>query len=335
MIAAPLPIAITQTEPARHPVAPLVPPDPAQAQRFPALVDALARPSSAEPPVAPQPADPAVEPTSHEPAQVQPFAVDTVIIAMFAALPPAKPLPALAGPLPEPAQLAGRAALSAGPAPSPPADRSRVLATPAALAPPRKSLATSTGSDELAAPAGSFDSPPTTAARADPAAAPAAPVASQPSPATVTATHAAAPVAPAMLAVDQDGLWLMTLARDIAFAADPAAPLAFRLRPESLGDLTVELTRTTDTTSLRLTVETEAARSALVDGQSRLVADARLHGVRIGETHVLLSDHGAAHHGHRQHGEQHRPSPAPTGPQRTGSPDIANHPAPQTGDRYA
>ena len=76
----------------------------------------------------------------------------------------------------------------------------------------------------------------------------------------------------------------------------------FRLNPEHLGSLHVELNQGAAGASLRLTAETEAARAIIADAQPRLVAEARAQGVRLAETHVDLgaNSHSAAGEQRRQ-----------------------------------
>lgn len=90
----------------------------------------------------------------------------------------------------------------------------------------------------------------------------------------------------------RDSQWLDRLARDIAQAGSSDTPLRFRLHPQTLGHLQVELQQGDHGTAVRLTVETEAARQILSDAQPRLAAEARAQGVRIAETHVDLSGSG-------------------------------------------
>jgi flagellar hook-length control protein FliK len=107
------------------------------------------------------------------------------------------------------------------------------------------------------------------------------------------AMQSAAPLPAEILAEHQldlasDGAWLDQLARDIAGAGEEGAPLRFRLNPEMLGSLRVEIRQEQAGAAVRLTAETEAARAIIADAQPRLVAEARAQGVRITETHVDL-----------------------------------------------
>lgn len=86
--------------------------------------------------------------------------------------------------------------------------------------------------------------------------------------------------------------WLDGLARDIARTGANDGPMRFRLNPNTLGHLQVELAQGDQGTSIRLTVETEAARTILTDAQPRLMAEARAQGVRIAQSEIDLSGNG-------------------------------------------
>jgi flagellar hook-length control protein FliK len=90
----------------------------------------------------------------------------------------------------------------------------------------------------------------------------------------------------------RDGQWLDRLARDIVRAGANEGPLRFRLHPASLGHLQVELAQGDHGTSIRLTVETEQARTILTDAQPRLIAEARAQGVRVAGAEVDLAGSG-------------------------------------------
>jgi flagellar hook-length control protein FliK len=89
-----------------------------------------------------------------------------------------------------------------------------------------------------------------------------------------------------------DGEWLDDLARDIARTAGGEGKLNFRLNPEHLGSLKVELTPDRGGTAVRLTADTEAARAIIAEAQPRLLAEARAQGLRISEAHVDLGQPG-------------------------------------------
>ena len=105
----------------------------------------------------------------------------------------------------------------------------------------------------------------------------------------------------------QDGEWLDQLARDIARSGSSEAPMRFRLHPQTLGHLQVEVSQGDRGAAIRLTVETEAARTIIADAQPRLVAEARAQGVRVSETHVDLAgarDHAAGEQRRHEDGRQ-------------------------------
>lgn len=83
-----------------------------------------------------------------------------------------------------------------------------------------------------------------------------------------------------------EGEWLDQLATDIARTASKEGMLRFRLHPESLGSLEVEVSQGPAGTSIRMNVETEAARAVLAEAQPRLIAEARAQGARIADTQV-------------------------------------------------
>lgn len=177
---------------------------------------------------------------------------------------------------------------------------------PARAQPPQVPAPAAPGALQAAAPL------PTTTELPQPALSPAA---SQPAPAATGKTGAIEDTQTADLAVERkldlarDGAWLDRLARDIARAASDDAPLRFRLHPQTLGSLHVELQQGDRGTAVRLTVETEAARQILTDAQPRLAAEARAQGVRIAETHVDLSGSGRHAPGDQRRQDEARPTP--------------------------
>lgn len=137
-----------------------------------------------------------------------------------------------------------------------------------------------------------------------------APVAQSMSPASPP--PAAPPLPQAVLDLGGDGEWLDQIARDIARSADGDQPLRFRLHPETLGHLKVELTQGQQGASIRLVAESEAARAILADAQPRLVAEARAQGVRIDETRVDVET-GGRHAGTGAFGREGGQGDAPGG----------------------
>ena len=109
--------------------------------------------------------------------------------------------------------------------------------------------------------------------------------------------EAPAPLAEQMverqLDLAHEGEWLDALARDIARTGASDAPLRFRLHPEYLGTLEVEVRQTADGATVRMTTETAEARAIIADAQPKLVAEARAQGVRIAEAHVDLGQQQA------------------------------------------
>ncbi len=86
--------------------------------------------------------------------------------------------------------------------------------------------------------------------------------------------------------------WLDRLARDIVRSGASDGPMRFKLHPQTLGHLRVELTQGDQGASVRLTVETEAARAIIADAQPRLMQEARAQGVRIAHAEVDLAGTG-------------------------------------------
>ncbi|MFN3944675.1 MAG: flagellar hook-length control protein FliK [Allosphingosinicella sp.] len=137
------------------------------------------------------------------------------------------------------------------------------------------------------------------------------------------------------------GEWLDRLARDIARSAANDGMMRFRLNPERLGTLQVELTQGPNGTAIRLTAETEAARAIIAEAQPRLVAEARAQGVRIAETHVDLGSGGGT--GAEADAQRQRRGPAgddARGLLRTAagggeSESVSDRPRRRSSERYA
>ncbi len=169
------------------------------------------------------------------------------------------------------------------------------------------------------------------------------PSAPQASPVTPSRTFeiAAARIDPAEQAVDRaldlakDSEWLDQLARDIAGAGERDGTLRFRLNPNTLGQMRIELSQTEQGTAVRMSVETEAARTILADAQSRLVTEARAQGVRIAETNVDLSGSDQHMSGDPRRQEEARQNPmirtAPAASER----ETTARPKASRSDRYA
>ena len=161
---------------------------------------------------------------------------------------------------------------------------------------------------------------------ADTAAAPAAMQAPTPMPGSAEA------MIERQLDVAVDGEWLDQIARDIAGAGGSDGRMRFRLNPEHLGALQIELMQGDDGTSIRLTTESEAARAIIAEAQPRLVAEARAQGVRISETHVDLAG-GQAGDPRRQ--EEERRDPILRTARHDSTDAEAADDRPTSSDRYA
>lgn len=173
---------------------------------------------------------------------------------------------------------------------------------------------------------------PTEAARLDSAADPAdairalstAPPAAEIAPTQPKAAAAVAPAPDRTLDMGHDDAWLDRLARDIAQAAGNDGAIRFRLNPQTLGHLHVELSQGDRGTTVRMTTETEQARAILADAQPRLAAEARAQGVRIAESHVDLSGSGRQPSGDPRRQDDARQTPLI----RTARGPAADAPAP-------
>jgi flagellar hook-length control protein FliK len=337
-------------EPAETPPADLVP-DAAQIAALASVVP-VALPNVT--PVAPTAQDPILLPKG----QVEPAAETSpapVVQAQAIAVPaPAGPAPDApeAGKVPAPVVAApadpeAPEAVLKSPAESPPVDKAidaakRVMAqalqpaTPALLQRPRtaprlQNPVLEREAEPLAPPAAPL--PVAMPVAAPPAPAPIAALAPAPAPQAAEAPERSVERA---LDLARDCEWLDRLARDIARSAEGDSPLRFRLHPQSLGHMRVELAQGDHGTSVRLTVETEAARAILADAQPRLAAEARAQGVRIAETHVDLSGSDRHFSGDQRRQDETRQTPI-IRTLREAAPSGATpaQPARSRSDRYA
>ncbi|MBW8910801.1 MAG: flagellar hook-length control protein FliK, partial [Sphingomonas sp.] len=110
----------------------------------------------------------------------------------------------------------------------------------------------------------------------------------------------------------RDNQWLDRLARDISQAASQQGHLKFQLNPEHLGALTVEIANSASGTAIRMTADTDQARTIIADAQPRLLAEVRAQGLRVSESHVDLNQQGggssaSAQGQQRQSSENHKP----------------------------
>jgi flagellar hook-length control protein FliK len=102
------------------------------------------------------------------------------------------------------------------------------------------------------------------------------------------------------LTIGRDGAWLDRLARDIAGASN-GGDLHFKLNPQNLGSLAVAISQSEDGASIRLTADTDTTRNLLLDAQPKLIAEARAQGLKVGETHVELSQSQSQNQNQSQH----------------------------------
>jgi flagellar hook-length control protein FliK len=87
-----------------------------------------------------------------------------------------------------------------------------------------------------------------------------------------------------------DAQWMDQLAKDISHAAATNGQLKFHLNPENLGSLAIEVRNSAEGTSIRMTTETDHARTIIADAQPRLIAEVRAQGLRVAESHVDLGN---------------------------------------------
>ena len=147
---------------------------------------------------------------------------------------------------------------------------------------------------------------------------------------------AAAPAPDRTLDLTHDSAWLDRLAHDIAQTAGNDGTIRFRLHPQTLGHLSVELSQGDRGTSVRLTADTEQARAILADAQPRLAAEARAQGVRIAETHVDLSGSDRQASGDPRRQDDARQTPLiRTARDAAAGEDAPERPGRAGSDRYA
>jgi flagellar hook-length control protein FliK len=124
------------------------------------------------------------------------------------------------------------------------------------------------------------------------------------------APNLGAAIAAQVLDLAKGGEWINELARDIAKSASADGTMRFRLAPETLGELRVEITPGERGAIVKLHVTSEAAQQALAEASSKLVQEARAQGVRIAEAEVSLAG------GHSQSRDPSRQAP-PDQPMRS------------------
>jgi flagellar hook-length control protein FliK len=129
------------------------------------------------------------------------------------------------------------------------------------------------------------------------------------------ALAASAPVRPAEAAAQtsdqrsldlaRDDQWLAQLASDIVSVGQRDNRLSFRLMPQTLGQLDIDLTHGDAGLSISMKAAHEDARAILSDAQPRLIEDIKAQGVRVAEARV--SSGGADQQSNRQAARQWEP----------------------------
>ena len=82
------------------------------------------------------------------------------------------------------------------------------------------------------------------------------------------------------------GQWIDDIAREIASVATNPGHGSFRIASEALGAVRVDLTPGKNGSDVLMTVDNDAARAALSSETDRLMQDARLASVRLGDVRV-------------------------------------------------
>lgn len=136
------------------------------------------------------------------------------------------------------------------------------------------------------------------------------------------------------LDMSAEGEWLDSLAKDIARTAGEGGTLRFKLNPENLGSLRVEITPHANGSAVRLIADSDAARAIIADAQPRLVAEARANGVRIAETHVDLGGQNPSGDPRRQN-EQFEEAPIRTARFLRDQEESDGKPTRNQSERYA
>ena len=163
----------------------------------------------------------------------------------------------------------------------------------------------------------------------------AVPVEGAPMTAAVEAAPAAEIILERQLDFAHEGEWLDQLAKDIARTSGDGQ-LRFKLNPEHLGSLHVEVTQGAAGASVRLTADTDAARTIIADARPQLIAEARAQGVRIAEAHVDLGSGSQSQAGHGQRDGRELPERTYlTSWKPESAEETATPPRRSTSERYA
>jgi flagellar hook-length control protein FliK len=126
--------------------------------------------------------------------------------------------------------------------------------------------------------------------------------------ATIPSAPSPTPVATHQLDLARDMMWLDNLAREITASASREGRISFRLAPESLGQLDVGLTHSTDGMHIQLDASTDAAARIIAVEQPRLVDELRQSGVKISGSEVSTGYQNGSQKG-QSAPHQHLPTP--------------------------
>jgi Flagellar hook-length control protein FliK len=99
------------------------------------------------------------------------------------------------------------------------------------------------------------------------------------------------PLTERYLDLARDSLWLDSLTRDIVAAGMDQDRLSFRLRPENLGRLDVDLAQMNGDLSVQITASTDDAAKIVAAAQPRLFEELRAQGIRVSGGDVTSSHH--------------------------------------------
>lgn len=119
--------------------------------------------------------------------------------------------------------------------------------------------------------------------------------------------------------------WLGELAHDIASASGDNNRLSFRLMPQQLGRLDVDVARSHDGLSLTIRTESDSAQAILTAAQPRLADEIRAQGLKLADTQMFSGD------ARQSPGQEGSSRPAPLIETFTQSTEIVD--APETEQR--
>lgn len=109
-------------------------------------------------------------------------------------------------------------------------------------------------------------------------------------PAGAPVQNVAAALSQQVLDMSAGDAWIDQIARDISRTSGSDGAMRFRLAPETLGELKVEITHSERGAHVRMNVTSESAQQALAAAEPKLAAEARAQGVRIAETEISLAN---------------------------------------------